>query len=614
MNVFAINDDHIYIYYEHIAQNYDNGVSQQTDTKKYKRSLRQKRFPVNSPMNIMNRALCFLFLCLSSHNSGNNGNGNINNGNNLTSNQHHNFGMLYNWSLGRNISTSARKVNETCVSLFVVSDTIVYCSAWTQHKVVNISLSPHSEQSGVVAGNGQNGSTANMLNFPWGIFIHNNSHLYIADSGNDRIQRFTLGNNSGETVVGSSASGTILLSAPTGVTLDADENLYIVDSGNHRIIRKGSNGFQCLIGCGNRSGSQLDQLARPISMSFDSYGNMFVVDMGNSRIEKFHLTTNSCDTKTAMTTPTMTSQIGETIHVTQISNKSLHHSTTTINKQRSNITVATVRDDSSRISTDQNDAFTTKTNLSTEKTASTTNTTSTVSRTSITALTTFPTPFVPSTCVNTISNSFSCDKLKSSCHMKEPCRNNGTCTDNSASVLGYTCTCPIYFNGSQCENDHQPCKRNTCLNHGTVQDFKRHGKLISRSLGSCAISSNQTFRCTCQRGWQGDHCEIKINHCGKCQNNAVCRPLLNGYKCECIGNYYSGTHCEIPSTKVKVYQMISKSFGYVGIIAIASVVLFVVIMDVLKYCFGIDPTREELIRYRREKRARKRQPVIQRFV
>ena len=65
---------------------------------------------------------------------------------------------------------------------------------------------------------------------------------------------------------------------------------------------------------------------------------------------------------------------------------------------------------------------------------------------------------------------------------------------------------------------------------------------------------------------------------------------------------------------MKVYKIVSKSFGYVGIIAIASVVLFVVIMDVLKYCFGIDPAREELLRYRREKRVRKRQPVVQRFV
>jgi hypothetical protein len=45
------------------------------------------------------------------------------------------------------------------------------------------------------------------------------------------------------------------------------------------------------------------------------------------------------------------------------------------------------------------------------------------------------------------------------------------------------------------------------------------------------------------------------------------------------------------------------------------VAMFVVIMDILKYCFGMDLTREELERYRREKQARKRKrPVIQRFV
>jgi hypothetical protein len=42
--------------------------------------------------------------------------------------------------------------------------------------------------------------------------------------------------------------------------------------------------------------------------------------------------------------------------------------------------------------------------------------------------------------------------------------------------------------------------------------------------------------------------------------------------------------------------------------------MFIVIMDILKYCFGIDPTRKDLERIRRKKRAKKRKPVIQRFV
>jgi hypothetical protein len=59
---------------------------------------------------------------------------------------------------------------------------------------------------------------------------------------------------------------------------------------------------------------------------------------------------------------------------------------------------------------------------------------------------------------------------------------------------------------------------------------------------------------------------------------------------------------------------VSKSFAYVAITAMTTVAMFVIIMDILKYCFGIDPVHEERERIRREKRAKKRKPVIQRFV
>jgi len=44
------------------------------------------------------------------------------------------------------------------------------------------------------------------------------------------------------------------------------------------------------------------------------------------------------------------------------------------------------------------------------------------------------------------------------------------------------------------------------------------------------------------------------------------------------------------------------------------VAMFVIIMDILEYCFGIDPVHEERERFQREKRKKKRKPVIQRFV
>jgi hypothetical protein len=98
-------------------------------------------------------------------------------------------------------------------------------------------------------------------------------------------------------------------------------------------------------------------------------------------------------------------------------------------------------------------------------------------------------------------------------------------------------------------------------------------------------------------------------------NNGVCRPLLLGYKCECLGDSYSGRHCEITAKRIIIYKIISKLIAWIAIIVMSVIVMFVVIMDILKYCFGIDPIRGERERYRRQKQAKKRKrPVVQRFV
>jgi hypothetical protein len=75
----------------------------------------------------------------------------------------------------------------------------------------------------------------------------------------------------------------------------------------------------------------------------------------------------------------------------------------------------------------------------------------------------------------------------------------------------------------------------------------------------------------------------------------------------------SGRHCEFTATKIVIYKIVSKSFAYVAIIAMIRVVMFIV-MDILKYCFGIDPVHEERQRIRQKKQVNKRKPVIQRFV
>ena len=92
-------------------------------------------------------------------------------------------------------------------------------------------------------------------------------------------------------------------------------------------------------------------------------------------------------------------------------------------------------------------------------------------------------------------------------------------------------------------------------------------------------------------GWRGARCETSIDACANvtCQNNGVCRSSLLNYTCQCLGVSYSGRHCEIKATATVVKQAVSRSFAFVGIVALVSVLTFIVTMDVLRYGFGVDP-------------------------
>jgi hypothetical protein len=111
------------------------------------------------------------------------------------------------------------------------------------------------------------------------------------------------------------------------------------------------------------------------------------------------------------------------------------------------------------------------------------------------------------------------------------------------------------------------------------------------------------FRCNCTIERTGAHCDVLIDYCENvtCLNKGICRLLPLDYECKCLSNVFSGRHCENIARSTIVRQYVAKTFGYIAIIALSSVAGFVIIMDILKYVFGIDPVREEheLIRRRR---------------
>ena len=199
------------------------------------------------------------------------------------------------WTSSTNTWTSVMYVNAACHGLFVDINDTIYCSVYLHHQVVKKGLNADTNTTSIAAGTGFPDTASNTLGYPQGIFVDTNFDLYVADSGNHRIQLFRSGQPNGITVAGNGSSNTtIMLSWPNGIVLDADRYLFIVDCSNHRIVGSGPDGFRCIVGCSESRGPSYDQLNSQQGSSFDSYGNIFVSDCDNHRIQKFLLSTNSC--------------------------------------------------------------------------------------------------------------------------------------------------------------------------------------------------------------------------------------------------------------------------------------------------------------------------------
>ena len=86
-----------------------------------------------------------------------------------------------------------------CGGLFVDLNGSIYCSEIKNNKVKKSSKdSPDAPI--IVAGDGTPGKNSDQLHSPMGIFVHSNFTLYVADSKNNRVQRFLPGNLSGTTI------------------------------------------------------------------------------------------------------------------------------------------------------------------------------------------------------------------------------------------------------------------------------------------------------------------------------------------------------------------------------------------------------------------------------
>ena len=147
---------------------------------------------------------------------------------------------------------------------------------------------------------GTSGSAPGQFNFPRAVAVDGEGKIYVADSGNNRVQVFnpdgsflrqwgtTCKLDTGE---GCQSDGRGQFNEPWGIAVDADGNVYVSDTWNHRIQKFDNQGsFLKMWGTFGATGGELGAegvFYGPRSLAVGQDGNISVVDTGNKRVQVF---------------------------------------------------------------------------------------------------------------------------------------------------------------------------------------------------------------------------------------------------------------------------------------------------------------------------------------
>ena len=137
---------------------------------------------------------------------------------------------------------------------------------------------------------GSFGTAPGQFNEPWGIAVDEKGYVYVADTWNHRIQKFDpQGNLLASWGYFVNTEGKLEQPGgfwgPRAIVIDHEGNLYVADTGNKRIQKFSPDGF--FLGQWGGFGTVEGFFDEPVGIALDAEGNIYVADTWNRRIQKF---------------------------------------------------------------------------------------------------------------------------------------------------------------------------------------------------------------------------------------------------------------------------------------------------------------------------------------
>ena len=133
---------------------------------------------------------------------------------------------------------------------------------------------------------GELGPTPGKLYDPQGMCIYKN-RLYVADCRNHRVQAFELPSGKCVLTAGSLGDDKDQLRLPTDVAV-TDEGIFVISSKHHCIKIYNHNGtYSGMLGVQGKISNEESLFDSPTGIASDKYGRIYIADTGNKRIQAF---------------------------------------------------------------------------------------------------------------------------------------------------------------------------------------------------------------------------------------------------------------------------------------------------------------------------------------